>query len=83
MAPQDSISRWDGADGSERVNHPLFIGDLARDGIRGRVRQVWLDPCALNTERISASVSRACPAHLGALARAQKHPDEKNQYSAA
>jgi hypothetical protein len=28
MTPQDFITRWDGANGSERANYPLFISDL-------------------------------------------------------
>ena len=28
MSPHDFITRWNGADGSERANYPLFFNDL-------------------------------------------------------
>ncbi|MFO7542570.1 MAG: type IIL restriction-modification enzyme MmeI [Thiobacillus sp.] len=53
----------------DRASYKIGIADLARDDIRERLRQVWLDPYALNPERISARVTRAVSVHLGALAR--------------
>ena len=53
----------------DRASYKISIADLARDDIRERLKQVWLDPYALNPERISARVTRAVSTHLGALAR--------------
>ncbi len=53
----------------DRATYKIGIADLARDDIRERLKQVWLDPYALNPERISARVTRAVSVHLGALAR--------------
>jgi hypothetical protein len=53
----------------DRATYKISIADLANDGIRERLRQVWLNPRALNPELVSARVTRAVATHLGSLAR--------------
>ena len=53
----------------DRASYRIAIADLAREDIRERLRQVWLDPRALNPELVSARVTRAVATHLGGLAR--------------
>jgi len=53
----------------DRASYRIAIADLANDDIRERLRQVWLNPRALNPELVSARVTRAVAAHLGSLAR--------------
>ncbi|WP_296753272.1 DNA methyltransferase [Thiobacillus sp.] len=53
----------------DRATYKIAIADLADDAIRERLRQVWLDPHALNPELVSARVTRAVAGHLGSLAR--------------
>ncbi|MBU1663924.1 MAG: class I SAM-dependent DNA methyltransferase, partial [Gammaproteobacteria bacterium] len=53
----------------DRAGYKISIKDLARDDIRARLRQLWLDPNALNPELIAAEVTRAVAIPLGLLAR--------------
>ncbi len=53
----------------DRASYRVAIADLANDDIRERLRQVWLNPRALNPELVSARVTRAVATHLGSLAR--------------
>ncbi|ODU50911.1 MAG: hypothetical protein ABS92_01480 [Thiobacillus sp. SCN 63-374] len=53
----------------DRATYKIGIADLADDAIRERLRQVWLNPQALNPELVSARVTRAVASHLGSLAR--------------
>ncbi|MGB9129364.1 MAG: DNA methyltransferase, partial [Thiobacillus sp.] len=53
----------------DRASYRIAIADLANDDIRERLRQVWLNPRALNPELVSARVTRAVATHLGSLAR--------------
>lgn len=53
----------------DRASYRIAIADLANDDIRERLRQVWLNPRALNPELVSARVTRAVATHLGHLAR--------------
>lgn len=53
----------------DRATYRISIADLANDDIRERLRQVWLNPHALNPELVSARVTRTVATHLGSLAR--------------
>jgi len=53
----------------DRASYRIAIADLANDAIRERLRQVWLNPRALDPELVSARVTRAVATHLGGLAR--------------
>ncbi|MDP2828318.1 MAG: hypothetical protein Q8O37_06900 [Sulfuricellaceae bacterium] len=50
-------------------SHRIRIPDLNRPEIRERLRQVWLDPMALDPTRISAKVTRKISADLALLAK--------------
>jgi hypothetical protein len=51
-------------------SHRLPIASLARPEVRERLRQVWLDPLALDPSRQSAKVTREIAGRLARLARA-------------
>lgn len=53
----------------DRASYKIAIADLANADMRERLRQVWLNPHALNPELVSARVTRAVATHLGGLAR--------------
>ena len=50
-------------------SHRIRIEDLAREEIRERLRQVWLDPLSLDPTRRSAKVTRDIADQLARLAR--------------
>ncbi len=50
-------------------SYRLTLADLRRDDIRARLRQVWLNPTALDPSRRSARVTRDIANRLGELAR--------------
>jgi hypothetical protein len=47
----------------------ILLGDLCREEVRQRLRQVWLDPLSLDPSRRSAKVTRQLAERLAALAR--------------
>ncbi|WP_374432723.1 class I SAM-dependent DNA methyltransferase [Inhella sp.] len=58
-------------------SHRIRLADLARPELRERLRQLWLDPLALDPARVSGRVTRAVAAELAELARsleADGHP---------
>jgi len=60
-------------------SHRIKLTELADARVRERLRQVWLDPMALDPARRSAEVTREVAAHLAELARsleASGHPSE-------
>jgi hypothetical protein len=50
-------------------SHRLKLADLRDEGTRQRLRQLWLDPMALDPARASAKVTREVAAKLATLAR--------------
>jgi hypothetical protein len=50
-------------------SHRIRLPDLRRPEIIERLRQIWLDPLALDPSRVSARVTRAIAADLAELAR--------------
>jgi hypothetical protein len=50
-------------------SHRIKLADLQDTKVRARLRQVWLEPLALDPSRISAEVTRDVAAHLAELAR--------------
>ena len=50
-------------------SHRIRLDDLHRDDIRQRLREVWLDPLALDPARRSARVTREIADRLASLAR--------------
>ncbi|MBV2265031.1 MAG: class I SAM-dependent DNA methyltransferase [Thauera sp.] len=50
-------------------SHRIRLEDLHRDDIRQRLREVWLDPLALDPARRSARVTREIADRLASLAR--------------
>ncbi len=59
--------------------HRIRLPDLRQEPIRQRLRQVWLQPLALDPTRISAKVTRDIAARLATLAKsleASGHPPE-------
>jgi hypothetical protein len=50
-------------------SHRIALADLRQPEIRERLRQVWLDPLALDPTRISAKVTRDIAARLAVLAK--------------
>ena len=51
-------------------SHRIALADLRDPAVRERLRQVWLDPMALDPSRESARVTREIAARLAELARA-------------
>ncbi len=49
--------------------HRVFLGDLADDAIRDRLRMVWNDPLELDPSRKSAKVTREVASRLADLAK--------------
>jgi len=49
--------------------HRILVEDLLRPDVRQRLRQVWLDPMALDPSRYSAKVTEMVAGRLAALAR--------------
>lgn len=47
----------------------IRLGDLERDDVRARLRQVWLDPLALDPSRRAAKVTRELAQRLAELAK--------------
>jgi hypothetical protein len=61
-------------------SHRIKLADLQDAKVRERLRQVWLEPLALDPSRISAEVTRDVAAHLAELARSLEsngHGSEK------
>ena len=58
----------------------ILLADLRRDEIRARLRQVWLDPLALDPSRRAAKVTRELAERLAELAKllekAGHHPED-------
>ena len=50
-------------------SHRIKLADLQDAKVRERLRQIWLEPLALDPSRISAEVTRDVAAHLADLAR--------------
>lgn len=50
-------------------SHRIRLEDLAKDDIRERLRQIWLDPHSLNPARINARVTRQVADLLARLAK--------------
>lgn len=62
------------------ASYLIHLEDLRREEVRDRLRTVWLDPHALDPERVSARVTRAVSQQLGELARqleARGHPSQR------
>lgn len=60
-------------------SHRIRLDDLREPATRERLRQIWLDPLALDPSRAAAKVTREIAARLAELARsleAAKHPPE-------
>ena len=53
----------------DKAGYLIRIDDLADDAIRARLRQLWLDPHALDPELTAAQVTRAVAEPLSDLAR--------------
>ena len=51
-------------------SHRIRIDDLARDDIRERLKNVWLDPDALDPAKLSAQATREVAAELAHIAKA-------------
>lgn len=51
------------------TSHRIRLDDLARPGIRERLRALWLDPTSLNPALHAAAVTREVAAHLADLAK--------------
>ncbi|MDP3295241.1 MAG: hypothetical protein Q8M37_10985 [Nevskia sp.] len=51
-------------------SHRIRIDDLAREDIRERLKNVWLDPDALDPAKVSAQATRAVAADLARIAKA-------------
>jgi len=64
-------------------NHRIKLGDLQDAKVRERLRQVWLDPLALDPSRISAEVTRDVAAHLADLARSLEASGHRSEHVAA
>ena len=61
-------------------SHRIPLAALRDERVRQRLRQVWLDPLALDPSRISAEVTREVAARLAELARSLEaggHPSER------
>jgi hypothetical protein len=50
-------------------SHRILLADLTREEIRARLRQLWLEPLALDPARKTARVTREIAAHLAEVAR--------------
>jgi len=50
-------------------SHRIRLDDLAKEDVRERLRQIWLDPHSLNPARISARVTRLVADLLARLAK--------------
>ena len=50
-------------------SHRIAIDDLAREGVRARLRAIWLDPLSLDPARESARVTREIATRLAELAK--------------
>jgi hypothetical protein len=62
-------------------SHRIRLDDLAKDEVRERLRQIWLDPHSLNPARINARVTRLVADLLARLAKSiEGNPvDAQNQ----
>jgi len=62
----------------DSLTHRIPLGDVESDLIRTRLRNIWLDPLALDPSRISAKVTRYVAWQLANLARdlEKEHPPE-------
>ncbi len=61
-------------------SHRLSLDHLTQPDIRERLRQVWVEPMALDPSKISAAVTRDIAKRLGALAKSledAKHSPER------
>ena len=56
-------------------SHRILLEDLLRPEVRDRLRQVWLDPMALDPSRYSAKVTEMVAARLADLARSLEGPE--------
>ncbi|MDP1901480.1 MAG: class I SAM-dependent DNA methyltransferase [Rubrivivax sp.] len=64
-------------------SHRLRLHDLHDDGVRERLRQLWLDPMALDPSRRSAKVTREVAGKLAALARELERAGHSAEHVAA
>ena len=64
-------------------SHRIALADLQRPAQRERLRQLWLDPMALDPSRASAKVTRAVAAQLATLARSLEEAGHAAQTVAA
>jgi hypothetical protein len=54
----------------------IRLADLAHEGVRAKLRAIWLDPHSLDPAKISAAVTREVAGHLAELAKSfEKHHD--------
>ena len=49
--------------------HRIRLSDLAREEVRAKLRQVWLDPLSLDPAKVAAAVTREVAGHLAELAK--------------
>ncbi len=64
-------------------SHRIKLTELADETVRERLRQVWLDPMALDPARRSAEVTREVAAHLADLARSLEANGHSSEHVAA
>jgi len=64
-------------------SHRIKLADLQDAKVRARLRQVWLEPLALDPSRLSAEVTRDVAAHLAELARSLEASGHNSEHVAA
>ncbi|WP_028456211.1 class I SAM-dependent DNA methyltransferase [Chitinilyticum litopenaei] len=66
----------------DKASYKIAITDLAKPEVRERLRQIWLNPQALNPELISAEVTRQVSLQLAELARTLEQQHRPQQVAA-
>jgi hypothetical protein len=64
-------------------HHRIKLADLADEAIRERLRQIWLDPLALDSSRASARVTREVSQQLAELAKSLEQSGHRADHVAA
>ncbi|TAG26122.1 MAG: class I SAM-dependent DNA methyltransferase [Burkholderiales bacterium] len=64
-------------------HHRIKLTDLADEAIRERLRQIWLDPVALDPSRASARVTREVSQQLAELAKSLEQSGHRADHVAA
>jgi hypothetical protein len=64
-------------------HHRIRLEDLADEAIRERLRQIWLDPLALDPSRASARVTREVSEQLAQLAKSLEQSGHRADHVAA